>query len=372
VAAGKQLGSAILTGPDASRGGSIELEHTSRRDDAGKRRMFRLIGSVPETRMSIREGIFIFAWCCACLVSTAAEGQTYPAKAVRVIVPTGPSGGADMQGRLMSKRLSETMGQSFFVENRPGASGTIGAEIVSKAPPDGYTLLATSSLIAVSTTVYKKLTFDPLRDLAPISQIAYAPQLLVVHPSVPATSVSELVALAKRQPGKLNAGSSGSGSINHIALEMLKQAAGIDVAHIPYKSGAAAGTALISGEVDLIFAGTAQALPLVRSGRARAIAVTSPKPSGVLPSVPAVGSVYPGFASANWYGMFAPAATPAAIVNRLYKEVVSAINSAEIRDFMRREGAEPVGSSPQEFAAYLRAEIDRYRKVVETGKLKLD
>ena len=322
--------------------------------------------------MSIRDGFCVLAWGCACLAAADAVAQTYPARTVRVIVPTGPSGGADMQGRLISKRLSETMGQSFFVENRPGASGTIGAEIVSRALPDGYTLLVTSSLIAVSTTVYKKLAFDPLKDLAPISQIASAPQLLVVHPSVPARSVVELVALAKRQPGKLNAGSSGRGSINHIALEMLKQAAGIDLAHIPYKSGAAAGTALISGEVDLIFAGTAQSLPLVRSGRAIALAVTSPKPSSVLPGVPTVSSVYPGFASANWYAMFAPAATPPAIIDRLYKEVASAINSAEIRAFMRREGAEPVGSSPQEFAAYLRAEIDRYKKVVETGKLKLD
>lgn len=322
--------------------------------------------------MSMREGLFAAALVCACLTSASAAAQSYPARTVRVIVPTGPSGGADLQGRLMSKRLSETMGQSFFVENRPGASGTIGAEIVSRAPPDGYTLLVTSSLIAVSTTVYKKLTFDPLRDLASISQIASAPQLLIVHPSVPAKSVTDLVALAKRQPGKLNGGSSGSGSINHIALEMLKQAATIEVTHIPYKSGAAAGTALMSGEVDLVFAGTAQALPIVRSGRARALAVTSPKPSDALPGVPTVGSFYPGFVSANWYGMFAPAGTPVSIVNRLHSEVVSAIKTSEIRDFMTKEGAEPVGSSPQEFAAYLRGEIDRYRKVVDTGKLKLD
>jgi tripartite-type tricarboxylate transporter receptor subunit TctC len=322
--------------------------------------------------MSMRKDCVAAVLACACLATAAASAQSYPARTVRVIVPTGPSGGADMQGRLMSKRLSESLGQSFFVENRPGASGTIGAEIVSKAAPDGYTLLVTSSLIAVSTTFYTKLTFDPLRDLAAISQIAAAPQLLIVHPSVPARSVAELVALAKRQPGKLNAGSSGSGSINHIVLEMLKQTAGVDIAHIPYKSGGSAGTALIGGEVDLIFAGTAQSLPLVRSGRARALAVTSLEPSATLPDVPTVASVYPGFVSANWYGMFAPAATPAAIVERLHAEIVKAISAPEIRDFMAREGAQPVGSTPQAFNAYLRAEIARYKKVVETGKLRLD
>ena len=308
---------------------------------------------------------------CACF-SGAAVAQSYPAKTVRVIVPTGPSGGADLQGRLMAKRLSESMGQPFFVENRPGASGTIGAEIVSKAAPDGYTLLVTSSLIAVSTTFYKKLTFDPLKDLAPVSLIASAPQALLVHPSVPAKSVKDLVALAKRQPGKLNAGSSGSGSINHIAFEMMRQAAGIDVAHIPYKSGAAAGQALMSGEVDMMITGTVQALPIVRAGRGRALAVTSPKPSAVLPGVPTLDSFYPGFASANWYGMFAPAATPPAIISRLHSEIVAGLKTQEIRDFMAGEGAEPVGNTPQEFGAYLRSEIERYTKVVKAGNLKID
>ena len=306
------------------------------------------------------------------VLSTAALAQSYPVKTMRVIVPTGPSGGADVQARLMSKRFAESMGQSFFVENRPGASGTIGAEIASKAAPDGYTLLVTSSLIAVSTIFYTKLSFDPLKDLAPVSQIASAPQALIVHPSVPAKSVKDLVALAKQQPGRLNAGSSGSGSINHLALEMFRQAAGIDVAHIPYKSGAAAGTAIMSGEVGLIFAGTVQALPILRTRRARALAVTSLKPSGALPGVPTLDSYYPGFVSANWYAMFAPSGTPPAIINRLHSEIVTAVKTPEIRDFMTGEGAEPVGSSPQEFAAYLRAEIERYAKVVKAGNLKID
>lgn len=322
--------------------------------------------------MSTRRSVFIAAaLLCSCSLPIALA-QPYPARTVRVIVPTGPSGGADMQGRLMSKRLGETMGHAFFVENRPGASGTIGAELVAKAAPDGHTLLVTSSLIVVSTTFYKKLNFDPLKDLAPVSLIASAPQVLTVHPSVPARSVAALVAIARKQPGRLNAGSSGSGSINHIALEMFKQSAGIDITHIPYKSGGAAGSALLGGEVDLIFAGTAQALGIVRSGRVRAIAVTSPQPSSVLPDVPTLASVYPGFVSANWYGMFAPTRTPAAVIERLHAEIVNAVKAPEIRDFMTKEGAEPVANSPQAFAVYLLGEVERYRKIVEIGKLKLD
>ena len=194
--------------------------------------------------------------------------------------------------------------------------------------------------------------------------------MLLVHPNVPAKSVKDLVALAKRQPGKLNAGSPGSGSVNFIAIEMLKQAAGIDVTIVPYKSGASVSTGLISGEVDFVFSGAVNSLPIVRSGRARALAVTSLKPWTALPGVPTLDSFYPGFVSGNWYGMFVPAATPPAIVNRLHAEIVAALRTPEIREFLIGEGAEPIGSSPQVFAAYLRSEIDRYRKVVKAGNLK--
>lgn len=304
--------------------------------------------------------------------AASAPGQAYPAKLVRVVVPTAPGGGSDIQARLMAKAFHESMGQPFVVENRPGASGIIGVELVAKAPPDGYTILVGTALLATNAAIYKKLPFDAARDLAPVGQISFAPQVLMVHPSVPARSVKEFIALAKRNPGKLNAGSSGTGSANHLAVEMLKQRAGIDVTHVPYKSGAPAIIALVSGEVAFTFSGAVTALPPVRAKQVRPLAVTSVKRSSLLPDVPTLDSIYPGFESANWYAMFVPAGTPAAVVARLNSEMVKAVRSREVLDFMAREGAEPVGSSPQELGAYFRREVERYSEVIRVGKIQLE
>ena len=301
-----------------------------------------------------------------------ASAQTYPGKTVRVVVPTAPGGGSDIQARLLAKTFQEAMGQPFVVENRPGASGIIGVELVAKAPPDGYTILVGTALLATNAALYKKLPFDAGKDLAPVGQISFAPQLMIVHPSVPARSVREFVSLAKRHPGKLNAGSSGSGSANHLALEMFRQRAGIDVTHIPYKSGAPAIIALVSGEVAFTFTGAVTALPPVRAKQVRALAVTSLKRSSLLPDVPTMDSFYPGFESANWYAMFVPAGTPAAVIGRLNSEMVRTLKSPEIVDFMKREGAEPVGSTPQELAAYFRREVERYAEVIRIGKVRVE
>jgi tripartite-type tricarboxylate transporter receptor subunit TctC len=302
-----------------------------------------------------------------------AGAQNYPTKPVRIVVPTAPGGGSDTQARLLARRFQETLGgQRFVIDNRPGASGIIGAEIVAKSPADGHTLLMASALLATAPSLYRKIPFDPLKDLAPISQISFAPQFLIAHPSVPAKSIREFVGLLKQHSGKLNAGSSGTGSANHLALEMLQRAAGFQVAHIPYKSGAYAMTALVGGEIDFMFTGAVTGIPQIRSGKVRPLAVTSVKRSSLYPDVPTLDSLFPGYESANWYAMFAPAGTPSAIVNQLSTETAKALKAKDIREFIAGEGAEPVGSSPEELGTFLRREIERYAKVIAAANVKVE
>jgi tripartite-type tricarboxylate transporter receptor subunit TctC len=301
-----------------------------------------------------------------------AAAQAYPTKPVRMIVGTAPGGGTDMQARLLAKRFQETMSQRFVVDNRPGASGMIGAELTARAPADGYTLFVATALLATNAILYKKLAFDPAKDLAPISQISFAPQFLIVHPAVPARTPREFVTIATRQSGRLNAASSGTGSANHLALEMFKLASGIKVTHVPYKSGAPAIAAVMSGEVDFSFTGAVTALPQIRAGKVRPLAVTSLKPSSVLPKVPTLAEIYPGFESANWYALFAPAGTPSAILSRLSEETAKAIKAPEMRDFIAGEGAEPVGGTPQELAALFKRDFDRYTKVVAAANVRVE
>jgi tripartite-type tricarboxylate transporter receptor subunit TctC len=308
---------------------------------------------------------------CTSLPATALA-QSYPVKTVRVICPTGPGGGADVQARLMSKRFTESMGQPFVVENRPGASGIIGTESAAKAPPDGYTLLVTSSLIAISASVYKKLPFDPLRDLAPVSLIASAPQVLIVHPSVPAKSVKELVALSKRQKSGLNGGHNGSGTTSHIGLEMMAQHTGANIVQIPYKGGGPTTLALLSGEIDLCFSTLTTVKPHVETGRLRALAVTTKKPSSIMPTLPTMDSTYPGFETDNWFAMFAATGTPKEIVAKLHGLAVEALRSPELRNFISKDGGDVVASTPEELGAHLRTEIARYAKVIKAGNIKLD
>lgn len=313
-------------------------------------------------------GLLLLA--CTTLFSSNLLAQTYPARSVRIIVPTAPGGGSDTQARLLAKRFTETMGQGFVVDNRPGASGVIGAELVARAPADGYTLLFGTAQIAVSTLLLRKTPFDLTKDFAPISQVSSAPQYLMVHPNVPARSVPEFVALAKKNPGKLNGGSSGTGSANHIAIEMLKQAAGISLTHVPYRSGAPSIAALIGGETDFNFSGAVTALPHVRSGKVRGLAVTSLKRTAAAPNLPTLDSYYPGYESANWYAMFAPANTAAAIVGKLHAETTAALKLPEIRDFMASEGADLTGSTPTELAAYIKRELARYAIAIKTANIK--
>jgi tripartite-type tricarboxylate transporter receptor subunit TctC len=305
----------------------------------------------------------------ACAATATAHAQAWPTRSVRVIVPFQPGGGTDTQSRLLAKKLTENLGQSFVVDNRSGAGGLIGAELVAKAPPDGYTLLFTTASLSVNVTLQKKAAFDPVKDLAPVSLFSSAPLVLVVHPSVPAKTVPELVALAKKSKSKLNAASNGSGTTSHLAIEMLKQAAGIDVVHVPYKGGGPAVTAMMAGEVDLRFSGQLAVLPHVRSGRVRPIAIASTRRSTLMPEVPTLASYYPGFDADNWYAMFAPAAIPKEIVSKLHAEIVKVLKAPDMRDTIAKDGAEPIGSTPDELAAYFRKEADKYAKVIRAAKI---
>jgi tripartite-type tricarboxylate transporter receptor subunit TctC len=308
----------------------------------------------------------------ALILSAGARAQSYPVRAVRIIVPVAPGGGTDPQARLLGRKLQESMGQVFVIENRTGAASMIGTEFVVKSPADGYTLLCAASTLAGAPTLRKDLSFDLLKDLAPVGQISSAATFLVVHSSVPVSSVKEFIALAKKQAGKLNAASGGNGSANHLSLEMFKQRAGIQATHIPYKGSGPATIALMSGEVDFSFAGALTSLPHIRSGRIKALAVTTPKPSPLVPGAPPLASLYPGFESTNWYAIFAPAGTPEAIVNKISQEIANAIQLPDVREFMAREGAEPVSSTPQEFAAFFRNEVDRYAQVIRSANIRVE
>jgi len=289
-----------------------------------------------------------------------------------MIVPFAAGGGTDIQGRLLSKKFFESLGQTFVIDNRPGAAGVIGVELAAKSPPDGYTLLFVSASMSVNVSLYgKRMTVDPRKDLDPVSWISSVPLVLVVHPSVPAKNIRDLVALAKRT-GRMNGGHNGAGTTSHLSLEMLQQMAGIKVASIPYKGGGPAGTALVSGEVDFSFATGLNAQPQMKAGRIRGIAVTTLKPSPAFPGLPTMDSVFPGFESDNWYGMFFPAGTPRDVVARMNAEVIKAVKAKEVTDFMAQEGATPVGSTPEALSAQLHKEIDRYAKVIQAADIKVE
>jgi tripartite-type tricarboxylate transporter receptor subunit TctC len=305
-------------------------------------------------------GLFIF---------NSAYSAEWPDKPVRIVVPFGPGGGTDIQGRLLSKKFYESMGQTFVVDNRPGAAGLIGAEQVTKAPPDGYTILFTTASLSVNVTLYKKtIAFDPVKDLVPVSWISSVPLVLVVHPTVPAKTVPELIALAKKN-NKLTAGSNGAGTTSFLAVEMLNQATGLHIVNVTYKGGGPAITALIGGEVDFEFATALSAAPHLASGKVRALAVTTAKPAAAYPNLPTMTSIYPGFDVDNWYAMFMPAGTPKPIVDKLNAEILKALKSSDVTSYMAKEGGQPVGSTPQELASMFQKEVAKYATVISKANI---
>jgi tripartite-type tricarboxylate transporter receptor subunit TctC len=297
------------------------------------------------------------------------QAQQWPTKAVRIIVPFGAGGGTDIQGRLLGQKFQASMGQNFLVENRPGAAGLIGAEFVVRSPGDGYTILFTTASLSVNVTLYaKRVKFDPVNDLIPVSWISSVPLVLVAHPSVPVKNVKELIALAKRT-GKMNVAHNGSGTTSHLSVEMLKLFAGVDVTPVPYGGGGPAIVSLISGETDFTFATALAAQPFIKSGKARPLAVTTGKRAAAFPDLPTMKSLYPDFESDNWYAMFFPKGTPKDIVAKLNAEIIKALKQPDVDAFIRKEGGEPVGSTPEALAANFKSEVAKYAKVIKAAKI---
>jgi tripartite-type tricarboxylate transporter receptor subunit TctC len=308
----------------------------------------------------------------AALLAPAAHAQTYPSKAVRMIVPFAPGGGTDIQARLLSRKFQESTGQTFIVDNRPTANGMLGAELAAKAPPDGYTILFMSAALAVNTTLIKKLAINPAQDLEGVSLVSSVPLVLTVHPSLPVKNPKDLAALSKRTKDGMNAGSNGNGTTSHLSLEMFKQMAGVNATHIPYKGSGPAVTALVSGENEFSFPTALAAMPHIKSGRLRGLAVTTSKRSSSLPELPTMASFYPGFDTDNWYGMFVPARTPADVKAKLNAEILKALKANDVREFMAKEGGEPVGTSPDEMTAYFKREVEKFAKVIRAGNIHVD
>ena len=308
----------------------------------------------------------------AALVAAPAYAQTWPSKPIRVMVPFPPGGSTDIVARIMAQKLEKPLGQPLVVENRGGAGGTIGAAVGAKAAPDGYVLtFGSTSTHVVAPSVYSKLEYDPVKDFAPISLVAVTPYLLAVNPNVAAKNLKELVDLMKKQPGKMNYASAGVGSTTHLAMEMLNLAAQTSATHVPYNGNGPAATALMGGQVEILFGSLPSLLPTAKSGRVRPLAVGTPKRSPSLPEVPTVAeSGYPGFDASLWLAFFAPAGTPQAIVDRLHKEIVATVQQADTREALDKAGAEPLTSTPAELAAMIRDGVGKYAAVVKAAGVK--
>jgi tripartite-type tricarboxylate transporter receptor subunit TctC len=308
----------------------------------------------------------LLAFCTA-----GALAQSYPTRAIKLVVPSSPGGGTDIVARILGQKLSEQLGQQFVVENRAGAGTVIGNDAVAKSAPDGYTLLMGLSTLAINPSMYAKLPYDALRDFAPISQSVSACNILILHPSVPAKTVVELIALARAKPGSLTFGSAGMGTNPHLSGELFKSLARIDMVHVPFKGSGQSIISQLAGEIAANFPSVPTAMPYVKAGRLRGIGVTTLKRVEVLPDVPSIAEAgLPGYEATQWFGLLAPAGTPRPIIDRLYQESSRALRSADMKERMTAEGLEVVGSTPEEFASYIRSETEKWTQVIKAAGIK--
>lgn len=307
------------------------------------------------------------------IAAGAAAAQTYPSRPIRWIIPFPPGGAMDVMARALAPKLSESLGRPVVTENRPGAGGSIGSELVARSAPDGHTMLIVSVGHAVNPSLYPKMAFDPVRDFEPVTQVAVVPNVLVVHPSVKAGSLAELVALAKAQPGKLTYASAGNGTSVHLAGELFAAMAGVEILHIPYKGSSPAVTDLLGGQVSMMFDSITSAKPHIVSGKLRALGVTSAHRSTALPNVPTVAEAgIKGYEVSPWFAVFVPAKTPKAVVDRLHAEITKALKLPDVRERLAGIGAEPVGSSPAELAAHLQRETARWSAIIRERSIRAD
>ena len=306
--------------------------------------------------------------------SSIALAQTYPAKTVRIVIPQAPGAQSDLFTRMLGQKMSESLGQPVINDPRPGAGGAIGAEIAARAAPDGYTLLmGTNSTHSSNPALYAKLPYDPIKDFAPITLTVGTPYVLAVHPSLPVTTLKQLIAFAKSRPQQLNYASAGNGSTHHLCGELLKSMAGIDIVHVPYKGGPPANSAVLSGEIPLQFASVAALHGNIKSGKLRALGVTSPKRSALLPDVTTLAEAgLPGFEMLSWFGLLAPAATPRAIITRLNTETIKALGAAEIKTAIAAQGSEAMPGTPEQFGEYIKSEITRIGKIAKTAGIRAE
>jgi tripartite-type tricarboxylate transporter receptor subunit TctC len=303
----------------------------------------------------------------------AAAALDYPNRPIRIVVPQSPGASTDLTARLIAIKLNEAFKQTVVVDNRPGAGTVSGTEIVARAAPDGYTLLVVASSITINPSLYQKLPYDPVKDFTPITQLSKFPNLLAAHPSVAAKGLPDALALIKSKPGQLNYASAGTGTGTHMSMELLKQMTGIDIAHIPYKGGGPAVTAAIGGQTQFIIGTTIGILPHVRSGKLRAMAVTSAKRSAAAPEIPTFAeSGVPGYEHEPWNGLFAAAKTPKPIITQLNAEVVRILQTADVKKIFANEGADAVGNSSEEFAKVVKTEFEKWAKVIKTAGIKID
>jgi tripartite-type tricarboxylate transporter receptor subunit TctC len=317
-------------------------------------------------------------WCAVLSVgflclATGAAAQSYPARTIRLIAHSSPGGTSDILGRLMAHKLTEALGQQVVVENRAGASGIIGVEVAAKSAPDGYTMLITQTSISINPSMFAKLPYNALRDFAPITQLVAAPNLLMVHPSVPATSVKEFIALAKSKPGLLLNGSPGQGTSPHLSAELFKIMSGIKLDHVQFKGAGMAIVSLLSGEVSVMFTTPPTAMPYLKSGRLRPLGVTTMTRIEALPDVPTIAEAgVPGYESVQWFGMLVPAGTPRPIIERLHQELTRALRAPDMKERLTSLGLNGVGSTPEEFAAYMKSETEKWAKVIKAMGIKVE